>query len=1078
MFNVTEKELARWGGVPLLKEAELVVRRGDVLNAAFEAPWASGTLRYSGRELRTRFRVLSGGMIDSHCPCVANQRDGRVCVHVVAVGLMLHRRATNPERQKLREAEARHAQAVATVEREGGFLRRAPAEAGGVPAEVRVRLPERWADQFWDGRIEVQCLAMMAGSPVPLDRIPRQTALALRREDEAILFVLEDICEGTPQGTVSLTRSDLMGLFEVHRVQRRRVFRAGGDPLVIQPESARVRVLLDLDRENGELLLFANAEIPGQAEPDPTAVIVAHANAGWVCAKGQLWPLDKTLPGPYQMVYRETVAIPRSDTVRFMRQELAKLSSGIPFNTEIDLGLFEIEQAIPQFSVRVKGTPASLSLTLYARYENGHDLPAGAAHALGDFAIPDPEDVLRYRVRDVEAEVAAVARLNRMGFKGPNGVALEPVVGERDVLNVLGSCVPALRRLGWQVSFEGRAAELAESLRMAVPVVRVVPGSSRAPGQGGDWFDVGLNVQAPDGATISAADVQRALMMGESFLRRGTETLLFDAESVKALRGVFRDCSSREGGEAGTFRLDAVYAPYVQASLDALDGVDVEQPPEWRSRAAAQNRQQEILPVDLGAPLDGILRPYQKEGVAWLRFLEANGVCGILADEMGLGKTLQTLSWLQLERLETTQRGKPSLIVCPTSLVDNWRHEARQFTPQLRVLTMSGAKRHERWEDLAEQDLVVTSYALLRRDIDRYRSQAFASIVLDEAQHIKNRSTQNAIAAKQLQARQRLVLTGTPMENSVADLWSILDFLMPGYLGDYDTFRAEYEIPLSMPGEPEADDAQRRLRRKLHPFLLRRKKADVAKDLPAKLIKVSYCALSPDQRVAYDALLNASRQKIGGLVAAQGFDRCRMEILAVLMKLRQVCCHLGLLKDEGLAAKASAPSAKVEQFLELLDEAMDGGHRMLVFSQFVGMLTLLRGELDARGIPYCYLDGATKERLEICQRFNRDAGIPLFLISLKAGGTGLNLTGADMVVHFDPWWNPAVEDQATDRAHRIGQKRTVYSIKLIAEGTVEEKVLDLQRRKQALIGAMVEGDEQTMAKLTWDDVRELLGMGA
>jgi SNF2 family DNA or RNA helicase len=464
--------------------------------------------------------------------------------------------------------------------------------------------------------------------------------------------------------------------------------------------------------------------------------------------------------------------------------------------------------------------------------------------------------------------------------------------------------------------------------------------------------------------------------------------------------------------------------------------------------------------------------------VAWLRFLEANGVCGILADEMGLGKTLQTLAWLQLQRCDEASRGKPALIVCPTSLVENWRHEAAQFTPGLRVRTMSGAKRHEHWESLSSHDLVVTSYALLRRDIDRYLGQPFCCAILDEAQHIKNRSTQNAVAAKQLLARHRLVLTGTPMENSVADLWSIMDFLMPGYLGDYETFRADYELPIStMPGEPEAEEAQRRLRRKLHPFLLRRKKQDVAKDLPAKLVKISYCALTPDQQVAYDALLAASRQKVGGLVGAKGFDKSRIEILAILMKLRQVCCHLALLKDEALTAKAESPSGKMDQFFEILDEAVDGGHRMLVFSQFVSMLTLLRTELDARGTPYCYLDGASKDRLEICKRFNRDAAIPVFLISLKAGGTGLNLTGADMVVHFDPWWNPAVEDQATDRAHRIGQKRTVYSIKLIAENTVEEKVLDLQRRKQAVIGAMVEGDEQTMAKLTWDDVRDLLGMG-
>jgi len=442
---------------------------------------------------------------------------------------------------------------------------------------------------------------------------------------------------------------------------------------------------------------------------------------------------------------------------------------------------------------------------------------------------------------------------------------------------------------------------------------------------------------------------------------------------------------------------------------------------------------------------------------------------------MGLGKTLQTLTWLQLPRLDPAARNKPALIVCPTSLVENWAREAQQFTPERRVLVVSGARRHERWEEIPSSDLVITSYALLRRDIERYAACDFGVAVLDEAQHIKNRSTQNAVAVKQLRARHKLVLTGTPVENGVADLWSIMDFLMPGYLGDYELFRGSYEQPIAA-GDRDGEVAQAKLRRKLHPFLLRRLKRDVAKDLPEKLVKTSFCVLTPDQQRVYNALLQESRRRVGDLMAQKGFARCHLEILAILMKLRQVCCHLELLKLPELA-KAEGPSAKLEQFFEILDEAMDGGHRMLVFSQFVSMLQIIRRELEARGLPYCYLDGQSKDRLAQVQHFNQERGIPVFLISLKAGGTGLNLTGADMVVHFDPWWNPAVEDQATDRAHRIGQKRTVYSIKLIAEQTVEEKVLALQRRKQAIIGATISSaDEAIMQSLKWDDVRELLGL--
>jgi SNF2 family DNA or RNA helicase len=298
-----------------------------------------------------------------------------------------------------------------------------------------------------------------------------------------------------------------------------------------------------------------------------------------------------------------------------------------------------------------------------------------------------------------------------------------------------------------------------------------------------------------------------------------------------------------------------------------------------------------------------------------------------------------------------------------------------------------------------------------------------------------------------------------------------MDFLMPHYLGAHESFRRNCELPIAG-GGPEAEAAQIRLRRKLQPFLLRRLKLDVAKDLPPRIERVASCALSPDQKAVYKQLLDASRTRLTDLVAKQGLQRSRMEVLKTLLRLRQVCCHLDLLRMEGL--QTDAPSAKMELFFELLDQALDGGHRVLVFSQFVSMLTILRKELEQRQIAYCYLDGATQDRMSVVHKFNTDRKIPLFLISLKAGGTGLNLTGADMVIHYDPWWNPAVENQATDRAHRIGQKRTVNSVKLNTQGTVEEKVLALQRQKKAVIDATLVSGESVLNAMTWEDIQELL----
>jgi SNF2 family DNA or RNA helicase len=437
----------------------------------------------------------------------------------------------------------------------------------------------------------------------------------------------------------------------------------------------------------------------------------------------------------------------------------------------------------------------------------------------------------------------------------------------------------------------------------------------------------------------------------------------------------------------------------------------------------------------------------------------------------------------------------PHLIVCPTSLVFNWVAEARKFTPELKVLALHGPDRHTRFEQIQAHDIVVTSYALIRRDAERYRELEFDTVALDEAQHIKKRQTQNAQAVKAVRARQRIVLTGTPLENSVLDLWSIFDFLMPGYLGTARDFRERYELPIAKEKDAKA---QTRLARRLRPFMLRRLKAEVASDLPAKLEQVSFCELTPDQRSVYQQVIEASRKEVLEAVGAQGVAKSRMVVLTALLRLRQVCCDLRLLKlpkrgdgvvECGSDAKTSpalqhpdtptlpsAPSSsgKLDMFGELLEEVIDGGHRLLVFSQFVGMLTLLKEKLTAEGIEFCYLDGSTTDRARVVDRFQTNAAIPVFLISLKAGGVGLNLTGADTVVHFDPWWNPAVEDQATDRAHRIGQTKVVTSYKLITRDTVEEKILTLQNRKREIIQATIGGEEEFAAALNWEEIQELL----
>ena len=461
------------------------------------------------------------------------------------------------------------------------------------------------------------------------------------------------------------------------------------------------------------------------------------------------------------------------------------------------------------------------------------------------------------------------------------------------------------------------------------------------------------------------------------------------------------------------------------------------------------------------------LRGYQKVGFSWLRMLSDNGFGGILADDMGLGKTLQAITYMA-SLLETEKFSEtPFLVVCPTSLVYNWLDEVETYAPHLRVKIIQGTpeERRARLTESGECDLYITSYPLLRRDLPYYSEKQFHTVFIDEAQFIKNAMTGNARSVKGLHAKTRFALTGTPIENSLSELWSIFDFIMPGYLFSYTRFAKRFERPASK-GET---GVLQQLSRRIKPFLLRRMKKDVLAELPDKIETKLVTELTEEQRKLYLSYAQQARNEISDEISRVGFEKSRMQILAALTRLRQICCHPGMFLEN-----YEGGSGKVSLFLQIMDELRENGHRILVFSQFTTMLELLKDALNEAEIPFFYLCGATKpaERREFVKRFNAGEG-DLFLISLKAGGTGLNLTGADTVIHFDPWWNPAVEDQASDRAHRIGQEKNVHVIKLLTKGTIEEKIFRLQQKKQDLFNAVIEAGETFLNKLTEEEIREL-----
>ncbi|MGB7978063.1 MAG: SNF2-related protein [Chlamydiales bacterium] len=507
------------------------------------------------------------------------------------------------------------------------------------------------------------------------------------------------------------------------------------------------------------------------------------------------------------------------------------------------------------------------------------------------------------------------------------------------------------------------------------------------------------------------------------------------------------------------------------ATIDphAFDGLPVEftmseKLLEIRSQMLGQTQ---IAPSGVPKEIKAELRPYQADGVHWLERLRLMYLNGILADDMGLGKTVQAICAITQNQMKNKEA--KSLIVCPTSLLYNWKEELHRFNPKLKAIVIDGIPSHRKklLAKMGEYDVIITSYTLLQKDIETYSQMPLSYAILDEAQHIKNRGTRNAKSVKMIQAAHRLILTGTPIENSLDELWSLMDFLMPGFLSTYDKFVENY---VRVTGDQHVQNIEY-LRKKVSPFILRRMKSDVLHDLPPVSEIVYHCQLSDVQMALYKSYAASARDELVKLVERDGFDKVQIHVLATLTRLKQICCHPAIFAKE----KAElGDSSKYDMLLELLQTLVESKHKTVIFSQYTRMLQIMREDFEQRGIPFSYLDGSTKNRLEIVKEFNENQKIPVFLVSLKAGGTGLNLVGADTVIHYDMWWNPAVENQATDRVHRIGQKNSVSSYKLITLNTIEEKIVDMQRRKKGLVKKVVSCDDEAIAKLTWEDVLELL----
>ncbi len=689
------------------------------------------------------------------------------------------------------------------------------------------------------------------------------------------------------------------------------------------------------------------------------------------------------------------------------------------------------------------------------------------------------KDILHRLIRDVSAEAEARKLLSCNGFVPADTQIFEHQLGASSRHLVLGDVmewfefardtIPQLELQGWRVEREDSFR-----FRIAEPEDWYSDAAAQA---GNQWFEVEVGVVV-DGQKINLLPViLKFLQMNPGlFTREGLEEVAvtktipialadgrligFPMDRVRNTLGVFLDLLNPGAlNKKGKLKI-----PRLRAAELAGEA-------EWRWLGSKDlkdfaQRLRGFEGVRAVSPPSGLqteLRPYQQEGLNWLQFLREYELSGILADDMGLGKTVQALAHLLIEK-ESGRADRPSLVVAPTSLMTNWRQETERFAPRLKVLVLHGLDRKQHFEHIKKYDLVVTSYPLLPRDEEVLLKEEFHYLILDEAQYIKNPKTSYAQVACGLKARHHLCLTGTPMENHLGELWSLFNFLLPGFLGDELRFNSIFRRPIE-----KANDEERRklLARRVAPFILRRKKDQVVKELPPKTEIVQKVELTSAQRDLYESVRLAMHSKVKEEVARKGMSRSHIVILDALLKLRQICCHPQLLSIP--SAKKVTESAKLDLLMDMVPEMIAEGRKILLFSQFTSMLAIIQEQLGQRNIGYALLTGQTTDRATPIDRFQKGE-VPLFLISLKAGGTGLNLTAADTVIHYDPWWNPAVENQATDRAHRIGQTKSVFVYKLLTEGTVEEKILALQERKKELVEGLLNEERKDNLKLSQEDI--------
>jgi len=947
-LELTRDLLMDAGGHVEMKKARAIHRQGGVKSASYQDGVLSGETRVGGKMKKVSMEIISRTHMENHCTCMMVRRDGRVCAHIMAIGLEF----IDP-RQVVVEPETPTEDHWPELSDEGK------------PLSLQVMLPLKVEPSWERGQLMTGFGAVLDGEEILLSALP-DGPFQIEGHDEELWRVLRELFPVEAPGIVNLDQGSFGQLLE-GLVGHPRVFFGKKSSASIQAKGLRRSLSLKGER-----------------------VVARPGNLGlWQLTDSEFQPVAPGLPMRFYPVLAQGLRVSAAEA----RYTLAELEQWF----EVPDGLWEIlpVEGVPEITIVLEGSLRHLEARLEFRYDGTKaSCQDGEPQRVGDVFT------------SLSKEKAVIEFFLAWGFEGP---AKGGRMALRDREEILKFHAFAELPAQWSVE-KGERFQAA-----AKQVVAVRPDWKWREG-GRDWFSVETRYQV-DGEELPSDQVQRMLRMGSAEHAFGKGKIaVIDSEFIEEVNETLTDSEALQNSP-GVFEINAQQAAFLKASARDF-GMVVESDPV----------------IDLDLP--DSLRPYQETGVKWMYRLSDLEMGGVLADDMGLGKTLQTLTFI-------SEKGGEALVVCPSSLVSNWAAECAKWVPHLKVALHIGGKRGE----IPEADIVITSYAILRIDGEKFQNREFEIAILDEAQQIKNPEAQISKAAHRLNAKYRFALSGTPVENSLQDFWSIMEFALPGYLGPRKPFLDRFEKPLRRGEDPAL---ARRLARKLKPVVLRRLKKEVAQDLPDRIEQVRYCDLAPKQQTIYRQLLQESRSQ----VEAAEDGRKRMVALTALLRLRQACCDLRLLP--GLKIEDKDAGVKLDELEGLLNEAIAGGHRVLVFSQFVQLLRGIVPILLENQWDYCYLDGLTKKRGEVVERF-QEGKAPVFLISLKAGGVGLNLTAADTVIHLDPWWNPAVEAQATDRAHRIGQKNVVTSYKLITRGTVEEKILALQEEKKKMIEAVLDG---------------------